>query len=666
MPTTHPTVCPLDCPDTCALAVTVDGGRVTRVAADDTHPTTQGFICNKVRRFTRRLYHPDRLLYPMRRKGPKGNGEFHRITWDDAVAEINGRFREIAEQWGGEAILPYNYGGSNGILSDGFLDDLYFARLGASRLAKTLCAVPTGAVAQGMYGKMPGVAYSDYPSAKCIMVWGANPKASAIHFVPFLRAAKRNGAFIAVIDPRRNFSSREVDLHLPVHPGTDLPLALAMIGYWARAGLLDRAFLDEHAKGTQVLLERADAWPLDGAAEVCGIPASDIERLASRFAAASPAVIRCGWGLERNRNGGQAVAAILAIPALLGKFGVRGGGYTMSNSAAIRARPHDALGGVQWDTRTVNMSQLGEVLDGSVDPPVMGLFIYNCNPVATTPDQNAVIRGLRREDLFTVVFDQVLTDSTAYADILLPATTFLEHADVRASYGTYVLGGVKPVIAPCGEARSNAEVFARLGRDMGWDDAAFRWGADEYVGRMAPHVEMGGDAADIAVLAGGGVQRRTFDGEGPVQFSSVHPLTADGKVDLAPGVLGDDPYAFDPGDRREFPFALISPATSRMVSSTFGEFNYEELVVTIHPDDAGARDIATGDAVRVFNDLGEVMCRAEVTPAVRPGVASMPKGAWRKSSRNGSTATALCPAHVNVVGGGACFNDARVEIAKLQ
>jgi anaerobic selenocysteine-containing dehydrogenase len=666
MPTIHSTVCPLDCPDACALSVTVEDHRVTKIAAGDAHPITQGFICSKVSRFDRRLYHPDRLLHPMRRTGPKGDGTFERISWDDALGEITDRFRAMVEEFGGEAVLPYHYGGSNGILTDGYLDALYFARLGASRLHKTVCAAPTTEVALGMYGKMPGVAYGDYPKANCIVVWGQNPKASSIHLVPFLREAKRNGAFIAVIDPRQNFSSKEVDLHLPVRPGADLPLALAMIRCWIHGGRLDEAFLDAHAKGADALLARAEEWPLDRAADVSGVAAGDIECLAERYASSSPAVIRCGWGVERNRNGGQAVAAILAMPALLGKFGVPGGGYTMSNSGAVRARMDEALGDLRWDTRRINMSQLGAALNGGVDPPIKGLFVYNCNPVATVPHQNAVIRGLSREDLFTVVFDQVHTDSAPYADIVLPATTFLEHEDIRASYGTYAVGGVKPVIPPCGEARSNAEVFAALGRGMGWDDDAFGLEPGEYVSHVAPHLALPGGPADETVLLQGTVQRYSFEGGDPVQFETVVPRTPDGKVDLTPATLGANPYVFDHVANAEYPLTLISPASARMVTSTFGEFNCDELVATLHPEDADARGIADGDDVRVFNDLGEVVCRAEARPSVRPGVVSMPKGAWRKSSRNGFTSTALCPDHVNVVGGGACYNDARVEITKIE
>ncbi|MFQ5778200.1 MAG: molybdopterin-dependent oxidoreductase, partial [Terriglobia bacterium] len=387
-----PTTCTMDCPDTCALEVAVEDGRIRSIQGGRDHPTTQGFICDKVAQFHRRVYHPDRVLHPLRRNGPKGAGKFVRISWEEAIAEITARFRRITERWGGEAILPYHYGGSNGLLGEGFLDDFYFAKLGASRLAKTLCAAPSGAVAQGMYGKMPGVALEDYRHAQFILLWGVNPKVSSIHLVPFVRQAKRAGAFVAVIDPSRNFSAREADLHLPVFPGADLPVALAMIRLWKQAGQLDREFLRKHADGLEPLLQQAEAWPLERAAAQARVPPEDIHHLAQAYAGATPAVVRCGWGLERNRNGGQAIAVILAMPALLGKFGLRGGGYTMSNSGAAPLDAARLLGQPPWQTRVINMTRLGEVLNGELKPPVKGLFVYNCNPAVTVPDQNAVLR----------------------------------------------------------------------------------------------------------------------------------------------------------------------------------------------------------------------------------------------------------------------------------
>jgi anaerobic selenocysteine-containing dehydrogenase len=625
---TLPTTCPLDCPDSCSLEVTVRDGRVAAIAPGRAHSVTGGFICTKVARFSRRQYHADRLLTPLRRTGSKGEGAFDPISWDEAIAEITGRFRGISQKYGGEAILPYHYGGSNGLVSDGLLDDLYFARLGASRLDRTLCAAPTTAVAKGMYGKMPGVAFPDYVHAKCIVVWGANPKASNIHLVPFLKEAKRRGAFVAVVDPVRNFSAAEADLHLAVRPGADLPLALGLVNLWREWDALDREFLAEHAVGLERLLDEAAQWPVERSAAEAGVPKADIERLARALAETDPAVVRCGWGLERNRNGGRAVAVVLAIPALLGKFGVRGGGYTMSNGGAAKLDRRALLGDLAWDTRVINMTELGAALGYGLVPPVMGLFVYNCNPAVTVPDQNAVLRGLEREDLFTVVFDQVLTDTAAYADIVLPATTFLEHRDLRVSYGCYAVGDVRPVVEAPGEAKSNHAVFALLGEAMGFQDEPF------------------------------------FSGASPVMFETVFPFTADRKVHLVPEVLGADPFRYETSQSDGYPLVLVSPATSKTISSTLGEDNLPTLYVEIHPNDAAPRGITDGDRVRVHNELGEVVSVARVRGRVRPGVVSMPKGAWRRSSPSGLTATALCPAHVNDVGGGACFNDARVEVER--
>ena len=660
--TTVSTTCPMDCPDTCALEVRVEEGRIASIRGAKDHPTTAGFICSKVAHFDKRVYHADRLLYPMRRSGAKGSGEFSRVSWEESIGEITSRFREIISRWGGEAILPYHYGGSNGFVSDGFLDDLYFAKLGASRLGRTLCAAPATAVATGMYGKMPGVAFEDYVHAKFILIWGANAKASNIHLVPFLRQAKRNGATIAVVDPIANFTAGEADLHLPVFPGADLPVALAMIRLWKERGQLNLEFVAKHADGLERLLAQADAWPLERAAVAARVPADGIRRLAEMYSAGSPAVIRVGWGLERNRNGGQAMAAILAMPALLGKFGVRGGGYTMSNSGATKLNTKKLLGDFAWDTREINMTELGAVLAGSANPPVKGLFVYNCNPVATVPDQEAVLRGLGREDLFTVVSEQVMTDSAKYADILLPATTFLEHTDIRRGYGNYVVGGTQPAIEACGEARPNEAVFADLSRAMGWNDAPFSWDAATRTRKVAEAITIAGRPADASLLTTGGIEGYDFPGAQPVQFQTVFPQTPDKKIHLTPAELGPKPFRFDPVTSEKFPLALVSPSTSKMISSTMGEWNYPELRITLNPRNAAARGIAEGAVVRVFNELSEVVCRAQISARIREGAVSMPKGAWRKSSFNGRTATALCPATTNVVGGGACFNDARVEV----
>ncbi len=658
------TTCVMDCPDACALEVTVEDSRVTAIGPGDSHPDVGGFICSKVSRFARRLYHEDRLLHPLRRTGAKGEARFERITWDEAIEVITRRFRRIRSESGGEAILPFHYGGSNGLLTDELLDYLYFARLGASRLDKTICAVPATRVAVGMYGKMPGVAFSDYPEARCIVVWGANPRGSNIHLVPYLRAAKRRGATIITIDPRRNLSRAEHDLHLPVRPGQDLPLALAMIRWWEEREALDRDFLATHADGLEPLLERARDWTLERAAEVSGVAATDIERTASTLAGSDPAVVRCGWGLERNANGAQAIAAVLAIPALLGKFGVRGGGYTLSNGGAAKFDAGAIVGDLDWRTRKVNMTQLGRALGPDFDPPLRALFVYNANPLATVPEQDVVRRGLARDDLFTVVHDQVLTDTARYADILLPATTFLEGWDIRPGYGSYVVGGLRPVVEPAGEARTNMQMFAALGRSMGFDEPAFELDDETLLRRVAERIEMPGGPPAGDLLAAGEQTRYDFPGERPIQFETSFPLTPDKKIHLTPPDLGERPFAWQPPGN-DYPLAMISPASAGLINSTMGEYNLDTLRVTMHPDDAAARGLTGDGPVRVFNRRGEVHCHLTVSDRVRPGVVSMPKGAWRRSSLNGSTSVALCPDDAQIVGDAACFNDARVEVAAL-
>jgi len=643
----------------------VRDGKIDTIGPAQGNPITGGFICSKVRRFDRRVYHEDRLLHPLRRTGTKGDGVFERISWDEAISEIAERFTKIREVHGGESILPYNYGGSNGFVTDELIDHVFFARLGASRLAKTICAAPTTAVAGGMYGKMAGVAFSDYPLAEAILIWGANPKASNIHLLPFLKEAKKRGAFIAAVDPMKNLSSDLVDVHLPVFPGADLPLALGMIRHWVDDGKLDREFLGRHARGLDPLLSAAAEWPLDKAAEAAHVDPRAVREVCDRFATATPALLRCGWGLERNKNGGQAVAAVLAMPALLGKFGRRGGGYTLSNSGAGGIDMDRIWDAASWKTRVINMTELASVIgeEGPAEgPPIHGLFVYNCNPVATVPDQNKMMRGLGREDLFTVVSEQVMTDTARFADIVLPATTFLEHREIKRSYGNYVVAATQPVIEPEGEARANPVMFQALGRACGFEDDLFRETEDELIDRVIGAIRLNGKPVAAEPLKKGSFEGYDFGAPTPIQFDTVHPTTEDGKIQLTPPCLGTAPFAYDPVQSDTYPLALITPATSKTVTSTLGEFNLKSLEVTLHPEDARTRSITSGDRVRVFNALGEVLCVARVDPRVAKGVAHMPKGAWMKSSLNARVSTALTPSHVNVVAGGACFNDARVEV----
>ena len=480
---TIPTACPLDCPDSCSLDVTVENGRIIKIDGSDANPATRDFICAKVRRFTDRVYGEDRLLYPAIRKGAKGQGVFTRVSWDEALDHIADRMRQIRDRFGAEAILPFSYGGSNGLLTQDTTDATLFRAFGTSRLARTVCAAPTGAAATGLYGKMAGVTYQDYVHARLIVLWGVNPAASGIHLVPYLKEARAAGARLVVIDPRATSLARQADLHLAPRPGTDLPIALAIHNHLFERGFADVAFLDAHTKGAERLRARAAEWPMSRAAEVSGVEVELIQKLADLYVNTSPAVVRCGWGLERNRNGGSAAAAIMALPAVAGKFGVRGGGYSMSNSLAFGLRAAQWADTPEPPTRIVNMNHLGRALAEYDSPPIKMLFVYNCNPLVTMPQQNRVLEGLQREDLFTVVYEQVFTDTARYADIVLPATMAIEHSDLLIAYGHLYVAWNEPAVAPPGECLPTTEIFRRLARRMELDEPAL-YDSDEEIARQ--------------------------------------------------------------------------------------------------------------------------------------------------------------------------------------
>jgi anaerobic selenocysteine-containing dehydrogenase len=660
------TACPLDCPDNCSLSVTVETGKVVDIDGSRQSPTTNGFICAKVRGFAGRVYHEGRVKHPQKRKGPKGLGQFERISWDEAYERIAQEIEKARDTWGGESILPFYYGGSNGILTQDSLDADLFRRLGASRIARTLCAAATTAAQQAMYGRMPGVGYEDYEAARLIVVWGANPSASGIHLVPFIKRAREKGAMLVVVDPRRTPLARQADLHVPVRPGTDLPVALALVNYLFEHGHADTAFLDAHAVGAAELKAAAAGWSLERAAAIAQVDVAVLERFAGLYAGTSPAVIRCGWGLERNRNGGSAVLAVLALPAVAGKFGVRGGGYTLSNSAAYGLQHKPWVTAPEPQTRLLNMNRLGRALTEPGGPPIAVLYVYNANPVATLPDQQRVIRGLSREEIFTVVHEQVMTDTARYADIVLPATTFLEHYDVSKGYGSYSVQLVKPVIDVIGESKPNVEVFARLSSRLGLT-ATDEADEGEAIALMAV-AETLPEVLRDKVLTGEPAMPEF--GTRPVLFVDVFPNTPDRKVHLFPAdVASEAPaglygYQADPASP-EFPLALISPASEKTISSTLGELRQKPASLAIHPEDAATRAIEDGDAVRIHNTLGEVHCLAAVTPKVPRGVVSLPKGLWQFSTLNGATGNALVPDSLTDIGAGACFNDARVEVTRI-
>ncbi len=662
--------CPLDCPDLCGLEVTIEDGRVVEVTGDRRGPITDGFICGKVRKIADHLYGDDRILHPLIRTGPKsGAPRWREATWTEALDLVTARLQASIARAGAETVLPFHYGGSNGWLTEGALATRFFRRLGASRLDRTFCASATTAATRGLYGVMPGVALEDYEHAQLIVLWGVNPSATSIHLVPVIERARERGAKLIVIDPRATPLARRADLHLAVRPGADLPVALAL-GH-ALLEISDRGFLDRHAVELEAYAARASAWTLDAAAREAGVAVAELQRFVELYAAASPAVIRAGWGLERNRNGGSAVAAVLALPAIAGKFGVRGGGFTMSNGDVDwKLTGESAIDAPVARTRLVNQSEIATKLRELRDPAIECMIVYNCNPVATAPDQRALVEQLQRDDLFVVVHDQVMTDTAALADVVLPATAFLEHRDMRRGYGTMRMYDSPAIATPPGEARSNNQLFGELLARFDLVTPGDAMTDDELAARIydaSPNgAALRAEVAANEVASPPGLAR-------PIPFVDVFPGTPDQKIHLVPaaldreaieaGSLGLYHYRGDPGTEA-YPLALISPALATQISSMFGQLRTAPAAIEIAREDAAARAIRDGDPVRVWNAHGEVECLAKVSAQVRPGVCVLNKGYWRKHTANGYTANALIPDGLADLGGQAAFNDARVQIEK--
>ena len=644
----HPSVCPLDCPDRCALDVTVDNGRVVKIDGSRRSEYTNGYICSKVRRFTERQYSPDRLLHPMKRVGKKGDGKFEQISWGDALHHIAVRFTELASTAGSEAILPFHYDGSNGLITSGGMDERFWNRLGASQLARTFCAANTGAAWTSVFGDLPGCDPMDVRESDAIVLWGVNPSVTGIHMVPWVREAKAKGALVAVIDPRRTPLARDADLHLPVLPGTDVAVAMAMIRVAHEENLIDRDFVDRWTRGVDELLA-ATCTPEEAEA-LSGVPASLIRELPRAIARAKAPFFRVGWGLERNRNGTDALRAVLSLRALMGRFGRRGSGVLISTTAGygIDRSPAAAAHLRTRPSRTINMSQLGMALEETRDPEIGALFIYNSNPVATAPNQKRVVRSMSRESLFTVVHEQIWTDTCDYADVVLPATTFLEHDELSRSYGGYALQWSNPVVDAPGEARPNHWVFMELAKAMGFGDPEFQASAD--------------DLARTVVRNFVEVQTRGYVAI-PRPLAFVDAFPSRGYVDLA----GTAPPAYRPPVvDAELPLILISPSSDKAISSQlFEAMPSGSAKIAINSAEAHRRGLREGDAVRVRNSFGSVVATLTVSGDIPDGVASMPKGLWRRSTKNSWTANALAPDHVDPSGGGACYNDARVEIVGL-
>jgi anaerobic selenocysteine-containing dehydrogenase len=668
-------VCTLDCPDTCSLTVTVEDDRIVAVRGSRANPYTAGVICTKVAQSYPDFVHgPGRLRTPLRRAGAKGEGRFAPVSWDEALDVVHERFTAIMAEHGPQAILPLNYAGPHGMLAGGSMDLRFFHRLGATLLdRRPLCGGVRTEAWVGTFGPAPGMPPEQAVHARLIVAWGNNVTWSNLHLAPIIRRARKAGARLVVIDPRRTKIAEQADLHLAIQPGTDVVLAWAMAAELERRGALDRAFIERHVAGFEEYMAAARAFDIPEAARVCGVPEDGVRQLLDWYQHISPAAISVGNGLERNQNGGSGIRAVFALPALAGKFGVPGGGLINGASFAFPKTPGRLQRPdlVPAGTRTLNIVDVGRHLtDPACSPPIKALFVYNHNPIIVHPDQNRLRRGLAREDLFVVGADVVMTDSLAYADLVLPACSHFEHDDVYAAYGQHWLQRAEPVIPRQGEALPNTEIFRRLAARFGFTDPAFTAADAELMDEALD----GGDprlgGVRPSVLPTARATAMTVDGEPAILFGNVWPRTASGKMELASPYLEEKYGARLPTwrpFRSSFPLALVSPASDKRITSTFGGVAGSEATppLEMHPDDACARGLQDGMRVKVWNDLGEVHLPLRVTTIVPPGVVASLKGVWMRTSDNGQTISALCPTHHADISGGACFNDARVEVAAL-
>jgi anaerobic selenocysteine-containing dehydrogenase len=643
--------CPHDCPDTCGVVTEVEDGRAVRFTAAADHPIARGWLCAKVRPYLDHVYHPDRVLYPLRRVGPKGSGRWKRITWDEAINEIAKRWKAIIAAHGAEAILPYSYSGTLGLVQMTVASARLWNRLGASQLQRSICGAAAETAVEATLGKRWGAGYADVIYSKLLVIWGCNPVSSGPHFMPSLLEAKRAGCQVVVIDPRRTATADKADLHLAPRPGTDGVLALGIAHVLLCEGLCDEAWLSAHTVGWPQLRARLADYPPASAAAATGLDEQAIIDLAKLYGSRKPAMIKIADGVNRNRNGGQSVRAICALPALTGQYGVRGGGLAYSTSGYLQ---WDAAAVHHWADcpppgRVVNMNRLGAALLGEAsDPPIQSLFVFGANPAASTPNAGRIVEGLRRDDLFTVVHELFLTDTADYADLVLPATSQLEQVDLHKSYGHTTVTYNRPAIAPLGECKSNWDVMRLLAAAMGFDEPWLRQTADEMIDEV-----LTATAACNPFLRGVTPERLRAEGAVPLAVDAV-PFadgvfpTPSGKVELFSQRLADqgaDPLpggwaAEDDGGgfgRPEDALTLVTAASHHFVSSSLASQpgllkNAGPPSVEIHPKDAASRGVCDGDEVVLENGRGNCRLRAVVTDAVRRGLLASPKGRWAKLS----------------------------------
>jgi anaerobic selenocysteine-containing dehydrogenase len=681
-------VCPHDCPDTCAMRVTIEDGRAVKVTGDPDHPPTQGVLCTKVSRYAERVHHPRRLTQPMKRVGPKGEGRFEPISWDEACAIAAQRVGEIARR-SPEAIVPYSYAGTMGLVQGDSISQRFFHKLGASRLDRTICAAAGAAGLRYTYGAGIGMHTEFFAESDVILIWGANPVASNLHFWTRAQEAKRNGATLIAIDPYRSLTAEKCHQHIALKPGTDGALALGMMHVLITEDRLDHNYIASHTHGYEALKARALAYTPERVAQICGIDEQVIIDLARLYGSTRKAAIRMNYGLQRVRGGGNAVRAIACLPALTGAWRERAGGALLSsgNWANVDAnalqRPDLIPGWPGHQPRVINMNQIGDALthtgDAVFGAKVEAIVVYNSNPVAVAPDSGKVAAGFAREDLFTIVLEQFQTDTADYADLLLPATTQLEHLDVHKSYGhTYVMANL-PAIAPVGEARPNTEIFRMIARTMGLTDPAL-FESDEEVAAKAFHWDdpvFGG--TDWAKLKSDGwAKLRIAD----APFANGGFRTPSGKCEfyseaLARAGLDPLPDYLPPYESAEnapelaarYPLAMISPPARNFLNSTF--VNVESLRATegephvdLNPLDAAQRGIENGDEVRVFNDRGVLRARARVSERAREGLVVGLSIWWKKLAPDGRNANEVTSQALTDLGGSATFYDCLVEVER--
>jgi len=713
--------CPHDCPDACAVLITVEDGKATKIQGDPEHPVTRGFLCAKVAKYLDRVYSPDRVLYPVRRVGPKGPGQsiplhgsesptqasiglewrtpfregiWKRISWDEAMDEITSRFRGISAGVGSEAILPYSYGGTLGALNGGSMDRRYFHRLGASQLDRTICSAAGEAGLKSVLGAKLGTEPEQFRHSKYIIAWAANIHGNNVHLWPFITEARRKGAKLVVIDPYRTKTAECADWYLPINPGTDGALALGMMHVIMGENWHDADYVAKYTVGFEQLREKVREYSPERVAQWTGIAAEDIRKLAHEYATVRPSVIRLNYGVQRSEGGGMATRAIAMLPCVTGSWKEVGGGLQMSvsgaadfNSAGLK-RPDLMKSALGREARTLNMVELGRVLNEVNDPPVKALFVYNSNPAAVCPNHQAVIRGLMRPDLFTVVHEQFFTDTTDYADIVLPATTFFEHKDLQKGYGHYYVQVSNQAIAPAGECRSNVEVFRSLAQRMGFREECFAESVDEMIDLALESKDpwMRGMSRERLEQ---GYRRMNFGGQATaavpayeafLPFAAGGFRTASGKAELYSEELkkqGLDPVVEfrPPSESRHgtkgdaLPLELLARKADNFLNTTFTNLpSVQEMeepgLLEISAADARARGIADGDRVRVFNRRGDVELKARVDGKVQPGVVSAILY-WAKMARGFQSINSLTSEKLTDMGNSATFYSVLVEVEKI-